>query len=60
MNLNPSQIEELNTLLKQTKLDLPAFRKEVNKSGANFTWLQKNITRKNPELSPRIKELLGI
>ncbi len=60
MNLNKEQVEELNTLLAQNKLNLPDFRKEVTKGGSNYVWLQKNITKKNPQIPERLKELLQI
>ena len=60
MNLNKEQVEELNTLLADKKLNLPDFRKEVTKGGSNYIWLQKNITKKNPQVSERLKELLQI
>ena len=60
MNLNKEQVEELNTLLADKNLILPDFRKEVTKGGSNFIWLQKNITKKNPQVPERLKELLQI
>ena len=46
MNLNKDEVQELN--------------KEVTKGGSNYIWLQKNITKKNPQVSERLKELLQI
>lgn len=60
MNLNSTQLSELNQRLMTEKLDLPPFRKEVNHTGANYAWLQKNITKKNPNVSQELKTLLGI
>lgn len=60
MNLNKEQVEELNTLLADKNLILPDFRKEVTKRGSNYIWLQKNITKKNPHVPERLKELLQI
>ncbi len=60
MNLNKEQVEELNILLADKNLILPDFRKEVTKGGSNYIWLQKNITKKNPQVPERLKELLQI
>lgn len=60
MNLRSHELAELNALLKKEKLELPSFRKEVSSSGTNYQWLQKNILKKNPNVSVRIKELLYI
>ena len=60
MNLKQEQLEELNTLLKLEKLDIPSFRKEVLSTGTNYSWLQKHILKKNPNISNRLKELLYI
>lgn len=60
MNLNQAELAELNTLLKSTNLDLPSFRREVRSCGTNFEWLQKNLTKRNQNASPRLKQLLNI
>lgn len=60
MNLNKTEIEELNTLLANPSINLPAFRKEVTITGSNYTWLQKHVQTKNKDLNPRILELLRI
>lgn len=60
MNLNKAEIEELNHLLANPKINLPAFRKQVTITGANYSWLQKHVLTKNKDLDPRILELLRI
>ena len=60
MNLNKAEIEELNHLLANPKINLPAFRKEVTITGANYTWLQKHVQAKNKDLNPRVLQLLHI
>lgn len=60
MNLNKAEIEELNHLLANPKINLPAFRKQVTNTGANYSWLQKHVQAKNKDLDPRILELLHI
>lgn len=60
MNLNRSQIEELNNLLKSDELHLPTYRREIGLSGSNFCWLQRNITKKNKNIPKRILELLNL
>jgi hypothetical protein len=53
-------VRELNTLLKKSKLDLPEFRKEVNKAGKNVSWLKKNIKKRNPNYNSRIDILIDL
>lgn len=60
MNLKPFEQQELNQLLADKKLDIPSFRREVNPSGNNYVWLQKNIQKRNPNIPKRLKELLRI
>lgn len=60
MNLNQQQVEEINELLLKEAKNLPSFRQEVNVSGHNYHWLQKNILKKNKDISVRLKELLGV
>lgn len=60
MNLNKADIEELNQLLKNPKIELPSFRREVTLTGGNYEWLQKRIQLKNKGLDPRILHLLSL
>jgi hypothetical protein len=60
VNLNKEQLEELNRLLKSTNLDLPSFKREVRSCGTNYSWLQKNILKRNPNAPDRLKQLLNI
>ena len=60
MNLKPFELQELNQLLADKKLDIPSFRREVSPSGNNYVWLQKNIQKRNPNIPKRLKELLRI
>lgn len=60
MKLNAVELEELNTLLADKKIDIPEFRRSVTASGNNYTWLQRNITIRNPNISDRLKGLLGM
>ena len=60
MNLNKAEIQELNQLLSNPKINLPPFRKEVTITGANYSWLQKHVQAKNKDLDPRILQLLHI
>lgn len=60
MNLSKLEIVELNSLLKNTNIDLPDFKRKVGDSGNNYKWLQKNILVRNPNVSDRVKELLHI
>lgn len=60
MKLKPEELLELNNLLQAKGIDLPFFRKEVKDCGGNYTWLQKNIQKKNPNLPKRLLELLKL
>ncbi len=60
MKLSKEEISELNSLLRDKRLDIPDFRRTVNESGGNFSWLQKHVTTRNPKINKRILELLGI
>ena len=60
MNLNKDDVAELNALLKNESLELPAFRREVNRNGGNYAWLQKHILRSNPQIGARLRELLKL
>jgi len=60
MNLNSFELQELNEFLSDSKLDIPSYRREVSSSGTNYIWLQKNILKRNPNISNRLKELLKI
>lgn len=60
MNLNTNELEELNSLLADKKIDIPEFRRSVTASGNNYAWLQRNIAIRNPGISTRLKTLLGM
>lgn len=60
MNLNAEELEELNCLLADKKIDIPEFRRNVSASGNNYQWLQRNILIRNPNINDRLKNLLGI
>ena len=51
-------VSELNGLLNDRRLDIPSFRKEVNKAGKNVKWLIDNIAKRNNNYNKRIDELL--
>lgn len=60
MNLDKEKVAALNELLKDPKIDLPAFRREVTITGANYLWLQKHIQTRNKGLDKRVLELLEL
>ena len=60
MKLNAVELEELNGLLTDKKIDIPEFRRSVTASGNNYQWLQRNITIRNPGISDRLKMLLSM
>lgn len=60
MNLQESELAELNGLLKEGKYGLPAFRNSVQKSGTNYKWLQKNLPKVCQDINPRLVELLRL
>lgn len=60
MKLNAVELEELNGLLTDKKIDIPEFRRSVTASGNNYQWLQRNILIRNPNINDRLKNLLGM
>jgi hypothetical protein len=52
-------LEELNELLNNSELDLPSFRKVVDRSGSNLPWLKKHVG-KNQKANDRLKYLIGL
>lgn len=60
MNLKTEQLERLNALLADTKLDLPTFRRTVSSSGNNYQWLQRNIGIRNKTITNELSALLGL
>lgn len=60
MTLTPSELERLNSLLKDKDIDLPDFRREVRFSGGNYAWLQKHLPKRNPNLSAEMRRLLRL
>lgn len=51
-----TKLDRLNELLAEHCKDVPYFRREVDRSGANLTWLQKKLRTDCEE----IKELLSL
>ena len=60
MKLDHEQLTTLNSLLKDTDLDLPDYRRVVKSSGSNYKWLRKNIQKRNTNLLADLKLLLDI
>lgn len=60
MNLDKEKVQELNALLKDPRIDIPPFRREVTATGANYNWLRKHITARNKNLDPKVIELLEL
>lgn len=52
-----TNLEKLNILLQNPKLNIPVFRQTVSSSFANLKWLQDKLV-KNPNCSDEIKHLL--
>jgi hypothetical protein len=60
MNISPNELDELNQLLSNPKLDLPDFRRKVGNNASNYQWLQRNILIRNSTIvTDRLKELLN-
>lgn len=60
MQLTEEKSARLSQLLNDKKIDIPDFRRTVSSTGANYTWLQKHIKTRNPNLSPEILKLLNL
>jgi hypothetical protein len=59
VNLKREELEELNRMLADRNLAMPAFRRSVSPAGTNYHWLKKHLGQRN-ELPARLKELLGL
>jgi hypothetical protein len=59
MPLSKSELDELNILLKDKKIDIPDFRRSVGSGGQNGDWIKKKIAIKNPNLPKRVTELVA-
>lgn len=60
MNLNATDLEELNELLSDVKINIPDFRRTVSHTGNNYLWLHRNIMMRNPNITTRLKDLLNL
>jgi len=60
VTLSKEEIIEVNYLLKSKDLNLPDFRRVIQKSGGNYRWLQKHISERNPILPERLTYLLDL
>lgn len=60
MNISKVEVDELNKFLKDPKIILPDFKRVIGPSGNNYKWLQNHILDRNPNIDPKIKELLHI
>lgn len=58
MNLSPSQLEEVNTLLGKEELGFPEFRRTISSTGGNYQWVRKALTNSGKG-SERLRELVG-
>lgn len=60
MTLTETERLTLNNLLSDKKIVLPDHRRTVFQTGGNYEWLQKNISKRNPNVSPEIVKLLKL
>lgn len=58
MSLTKTELDELNALLKDKKIDVPDFRRTISSSGQNADWIKKKIKLKNPALPARVLQLI--
>lgn len=59
-HLTDTQIEELNQLLSDKKINLPDHRRKVQRRTHNYQWLQSNILTRNPNISDNLRALLNL
>ena len=59
-HLTDTQIEELNQLLSDKKINLPDHRRKVQRRTHNYQWLQSNILTRNPHISDDLRVLLKL
>ena len=48
MALSKSELDELNILLKDNKINIPDFRRSIGSGGQNGDWIKKKIAIKTP------------
>lgn len=64
MNLSQVEREELNQLLRSSKITIPDFRRTVSAQGTNYSWLQKTLRKlvqgHDTDVSPRLRYLLRL
>jgi hypothetical protein len=53
------KVNNINLLLKKSKLKIPSFRNEVTSSGKNVQWLLKNIHKENTKIPKNLIDLLN-
>ena len=58
-------LDELNTILRKSKLNIPSHKQEVYTNGKNFKWLKKNFLNdhnigSNKEPLGRLQYLLSL
>lgn len=53
------KLDRLNELLADKNLDLPDFRRKVDVTGNNISWLQRNLEVRN-KISPELRELVAL
>lgn len=54
-----TNLDKLNSLLRNPKLGIPDFRAQVDKSGSNLTWLKKNLP-KNCNANAELLKLVSL
>lgn len=61
LNLSEDDRSRLAQLLKDPKLDLPDFRRTVDRQNSNILWLRRNLMIRNSEVaSDELLTLLGL
>lgn len=58
-NKSYEKLDELNSLLSNTELNIPHIRRTVDTSGRNLPWLVKHIESRNV-ISDRLRELVNL
>jgi hypothetical protein len=52
-------LDELNELLKKSKLNIPEYQRSVHANGKNHKWLKKNFGS-NPNTPERLRQLINM
>lgn len=54
-----TKLDKLNELLRTEKLGIPEFRRQVDKTGRNLSWIRRAVVNNDGASAP-LKELIAL